>query len=218
MTDESLFREVDEEVRQDQAKALWAKYGNLISAVGIGIVLAVAGIKGWQYWQVKQSEAAAKVFFTGVDHAADGKGEDAIAAFKAVDHAGYGQLARLREAAALAKAGKSDEAVKLYDAFAADASGDATLRDLAKIRAGYVLADTQKPDELLVRLGGFDTEKNPWRHAAREIFGLSAWRTGDYSMADRYMNAIVADPESPSTMRDRATRMIQLLAPLLPAK
>ena len=73
-------------------------------------------------------------------------------------------------------------------------------------------------DELLKRLGSLDIETGPWRHAAREIFGLSAWRTGDYSMADRYMNAIIADPESSSPARQRATRMVQLLMPLLPAK
>jgi hypothetical protein len=218
VTDESLFREVDEEVRQDQAKAIWTRYGNLISAVGIGIVLAVAALKGWQYMQVKQSEAAGKVFFEAAKLDADGKTEDAVAAFKAVNHAGYGLLAKVREAAALAKGGKRDDAVKLYDTIAADQTADAAIRDLARVRAGYLLADTLKPDELLTRLGALDVETGPWRHAAREIFGLSAWRTADYSMADRYFNAIIADPESSSAARQRATRMVQLLTPLLTQK
>ena len=218
MTDESLFREVDEEVRQDQAKEIWTRYGNLISAVGIGVVLAVAALKGWQYMQVKQAESAGKVFFEAAKLAADGKTEDAVSAFKAVNHAGFGLLAKVREAAALAKGGKADDAVKLYDAIAADTAADAAIRDLARVRAGYLLADKLKPDELLARLGSLDVETGPWRHAAREIFGLSAWRTGDYSMADRYMNAIVADPESSAPARQRASRMVQLIAPLLPQK
>jgi hypothetical protein len=216
VSDESLFREVDEEIRQDRAKALWAKYGNVLTALAIAVILAVAGWKGWQYMQLKQSEAAAKVFFDAAKLAADGKADDAIAAFKAVDHPGFAQLSRLREAAQLAKAGKTDAAVAIYDAVADDAAADPSLRDLANVRAGYLLADTRKPDALLLRLGALDTDTNPWRHAAREIFGLSAWRTGDYTMADRYMNAIIADPETPNAARQRALRMVQLLAPLLP--
>jgi hypothetical protein len=218
VSDESLFREVDEEVRQDQAKAIWSKYGNLITAVAIGIVLAVAALKGWQYWQLKQSEGAGRVYLEALRLAADGKTDDALAALKAVNHSGYGALARVREATLLAKSGKTDDAVNAFDAIAADASADPTLRDLARVRAGYVLADTLKPDELLTRLGSLDTDTGPWRHSVREIFGLSAWRAGDYPMADRYMNAIVGDPESSAAQRQRATRMIQLLAPLLPQK
>ena len=150
-----------------------------------------------------------QVYFEALRLASDGKTDDALAALKAVNHPGYGALAKIREAALLAKTGKADDAVKAFDAIAADVAADVTLRDLARVRAGYVLADSLKPDELLTRLGPLDTETGPWRHSVREIFGLSAWRTGDYPMADRYMNAIVADPESSAAQRQRATRMIQ---------
>ena len=44
MSDESLFREVDEEVRQDQFKKLWKQYGNYFTALAVVMVLLVAGI------------------------------------------------------------------------------------------------------------------------------------------------------------------------------
>ena len=46
MSDESLFREVDEEVRQEQYKKLWDKFGNYFVALCVIIVAAVAGVKG----------------------------------------------------------------------------------------------------------------------------------------------------------------------------
>ncbi len=218
MSDESLFREVDEEVRQEQFKKLWERFGNYAIALCLAVVVGVAGLKGWQYWQAKQSEAAAQVYFEAVKLAADGKSDEAVARFAKVRHAGYGQLARIRQAGVLASQGKTEDAVKIYDAVAADAAADPALRDLARIRAGYVLADTVAPDALLSRLGSLDRDGNPWRHAAREIFGIAAFRTGDYSMADRYMNAIFADPEAPASLRQRAQVMIQLLTPLLESK
>jgi hypothetical protein len=216
VTDESLFREVDEEVRQDEYKKLWDRWGNAFVGVAVAVVALVAGFKGYEYYQRTQSEAAAVVYQEAVKKAADGKYDDALSALKAVNHAGYGQLARVRTAAVLAEKGDAKEAVVAYDAIAADASIDPVLQDLARIRAGYLLVDTAKPDELLTRLGKFDREGEIWRHPAREIFGMAAWRSGDFLMADRYMNALFSDPETPQAMRQRAQMMVQLIAPLLP--
>jgi hypothetical protein len=215
VTDESVFREVDEEVRQEQYQKLWEKFGNYFIALCVLVVAVVAGFKGYQYYQKIQSEAASIVYFDGVKNAAAGKTDDAVRALAVVSHPGFKQLASLQSAIALAEQGKTKEAVAAYDAFAADPATDPTLRDVAKIRAGYLLVDSSKPDELLTRLGGFDKDSQVWRHAAREIFGLAAYRSGDYTMADRYMNANFADPDTPPEMRDRAQVMIQLLTPLL---
>jgi hypothetical protein len=48
VSDESLFREVDEEVRQEQYKKLWDKFGNYFVALCFVIVASVAGVKGYQ--------------------------------------------------------------------------------------------------------------------------------------------------------------------------
>jgi len=218
VTDESLFREVDEEVRQEEYKKIWDRFGNVFVGIAVVSVVLVAAWKGYEYYQRTQSEAAAIIYQEAVKKAAEGKHEDALSALRAVRHAGYGQLARVREAAVLADKGDVEPAVAAYDAIAADTSADPQLRDLASIRAGYLLVDTATPDQLLARLGKFDKDGEVWRHQAREIFGLAAWRIQDYAMADRYMNAIFADPETPQAMRQRAQVMVQLIAPHLAQK
>ena len=218
MTDESLMREVDEEVRQDEYKKLWDRFGTYISAAILLVVGAVGAYEVFKYYQQSQSEAASIVYMEAVKKARDGKLEDALAAFAAVKHDGFGQLAKLREAAVLAEKGDTDKAVAAYDSVAADPTVDSVLADLARIRAGYLLVDKATPDELLTKLGKFDRDDSAWRFAAREIFGLSAFRIKDFVMADRYMNAIYADPETPQSLKQRAQVMIQLIAPDLPKK
>lgn len=142
MSDESLFREVDEEVRQEQFKKLWARYGNFVIALAVLVILGVAGMEGWRYWQLKQSEAAGDTFFSAAQLATDGKVEDSVKQYESISKTGFADLARLRAAAELATQGKAADAVKLYDAMAADAAVDPTLRDLARIRAAVAMADT----------------------------------------------------------------------------
>jgi hypothetical protein len=215
MSDESLFREVDEEVRQEQFKKAWAKYGNAITALAVVIVVAVASFKGWQYWQVKQAEAAGETFFTAARLAGEGKHEDARKLFASITHGGYATLAKFRMAADLAGQGKTADAVRLYDELAADPALETPLRDLARVRSGYLLVDTQSPEELLKKLGDLDQATNPWRNPVREIVGLAAYRTKNYEMADKYMNAILADKDVQAGLRQRARMMEDLLTPLL---
>jgi hypothetical protein len=218
VSDESLFREVDEEVRQDQIKKIWERYGGLISAAALIVVVVVAAYQGWRYWQLRQSETAAQAYGNGVALIADGKAAEGEAALQSVSHTGFATLAKLRQAAALNSEGKSDEAVAAFDAIAADPAVDPALQDAARIRAGYILADKLSPSQLIARLGAYDKDDSLWRAAAREILALAAYRSADYQLADRYLNAIIADRESPTAIRQRAQMLEQLVAPMLPVK
>lgn len=215
MSDESLFREVDEEVRQEEYKKLWDRYGTAMIAACALVIAGVAAWKGYQYYTLKQAEAASILYFDGVKAAQAVKLDDAKRNFDGVSQPGYAQLAKLQMAGALAAAGKTQDAIAAYDATTADQSVDQALRDAAAIRAGYLLVDTAKPDDLLSRLGKFDKDDQVWRNHAREIFGLAAYRTGDFSMAQRYMNAVFEDGSAPADMKERAQILLQLITPKL---
>ena len=218
MSDESLFREVDEEVRQEQFKKLWARYGNLIMGLCLLVIAGVAGFQGWTYWKLKQAQAAGETFFSAVKLEEAGKSEEALKQFESINHAGYAVLARLREAGTLLSQGKTADAVTLYDAVAADASTDGTLRDLARIRAAAALVDTASPADIEARVKTFDAAGNPWRHTAREIMASSHWRAKDYAATDKMVQAMLADNEAPASLRQRANMLSELLLPLLAQK
>ena len=111
MSAESLFREVDEEVRQEQYKKLWDKFGNYFVGLCVVIVASVAGAKGYEHFQVKQSEAAAVVYFDGVKRASDGKFDDALKALAAVNHPGFMQLGLLKKSSVQQEKGDPKGAV-----------------------------------------------------------------------------------------------------------
>ncbi|MEO6609427.1 MAG: tetratricopeptide repeat protein [Aestuariivirga sp.] len=217
-SDESLFREVDEEVRQDEYKKLWDRHGRKITALAVLIVVAVAAYQGWKAYSLRQAEDAGTIYFDALRKATDGKTDDALAALGAVHHAGFGQMAKLREAILLGAKGDTEKSVAALDAFAADSSNDPALIDVARIRAGYALVDSAKPDELLTRLGRYDNDTASWHNEAREIFALTAWRTKDYTMADRYFRAIRDGKDASPNQRQRAEMMLQLIAPNLVTK
>jgi hypothetical protein len=217
LSEESLFREVDEEVRQEQYKKLWERYGNALIALCFVVVAGVGGYKGWQYWQVKQSENAGQNYFTALKTAAGEKPEEGLQQLAAIDHAGFKSLAQIRSAALLSKQGKTKEALALYSVVIGDIHAAPVLRDLAAIRAAYIEADTLAPADLKARLIRFDATDSKWKNEMREIIGLSAWRMEDYKTVDEMTQAILADPLAAGGIRQRAQRLSGLVKPLLAA-
>ncbi len=66
-----------------------------------------------------------------------------------------------------------------YDSIASRSGLPPLVADLARIRAALILVDSQSPQDLSSRIGDLAQTGNPWRHAAREILGLAAYRTND---------------------------------------
>ena len=200
-----IFNEVDEEVRREQLKKLWERYGLHLVALCVLIVVGVGAWRGYEWWQDKQAAQSGAAFEQAVALAEAGKHQEAEAAFAKIASdgtTGYRVLARLREAAELAPTDRS-AAVKAYDEIAADRNAGQVIQDLATVRAGYLLIDTAPYTELLARLEPLTANDRTFRHTAREILALSAWKTGDITAARKWTDMIMADPQTPSGTRGR---------------
>ncbi|MFZ0606274.1 MAG: tetratricopeptide repeat protein [Xanthobacteraceae bacterium] len=212
MTD--IFNEVDEEMRRERLKSLWDRYGTYLIALCVLVVVGVGVWRGYEWWQNKQAEKSGAAFEQAVELAEGGKQQQSEVAFAklATDGtAGYRSLARLREAAELAPTDRA-AAVKAYDAIAADTSQTQVMRDLAAVRAGYLLVDSASYSELLSRLEPLTAPDRTFRYTAQEILALSAWKAGDITAARKWTDMIMADPSAPAGTRSRAQVLSELIA------
>ena len=209
-----IFHEVDEEVRREQLKRLWDRYSIYLIALAVLIVAGIGAWRGYEYWVAKRAAAAGAAFESAAALGEQGKYAEAEAAFAkvAVDAPeGYRVLARMRAAGALAQI-KAADAVKAYDELSADASLGATWQDLAAIRAGLLLVDTAALADMRRRLEPLAEPTRSFRHTARELLALSAWRNHDFAAARRYLDMIATDAESPIGTRARADVLSGLIA------
>jgi hypothetical protein len=208
-----IFTEVDEEVRREQLKKLWERYGNYIIAACVLVVAAVAAWRGYDYWQIKRAAESGAAYDAAAQLASEGKHADAEAAFAKIaadGTSGYRVLARLREAAEIAERDPK-AAVDAYDTIAGE-TRQPLISELATIRAGFLLVDTAKLDDMTRRLEPLAQPSGAFRHTARELLALSAWRNGDTAAARRWSEAAKSDPEAPSGVRSRMDVLGSLLA------
>lgn len=210
-----IFNEIDEDLRREQLKKLWDKYSILVIAAAILIVAGVGSWRGYQYLEAKKAAEAGSAFEAAVGLSEQGKKAEAEAAFAkiAADGAkGYRVLARLR-AAADAAAADPKAAAKLYDGIAADQSVSVTEQDLARIRAASLVMETESYADMLKRLEAATAEGRTFRHTARELLALSAYRNNDATAARQWLDMIGNDARTPASMRSRAEALQALLPP-----
>jgi hypothetical protein len=207
-----IFNEVDEEVRREKLKALWDRHANLIIGVALLIVLGVGAWRGYEYWDSQKAAESGAQFEAAVALVEGGKAEEAQAAFAKIakdGSTGYRVLARFREAAELAKTNGAG-AVTIYDALAADSGVGRNMQDLAAIRAGLILVDTAPLADLNTRLEPLTAADRPFRHSAREILALGAWKANDQAAAKKWIDLIMADAETPPGTRQRIDMLTTL--------
>jgi hypothetical protein len=207
-----IFREVDEEVRREQLKKLWDRYGNYVVAAAVLLVAAVAAWRAYMWWEAKKAAETGAAFEAATTLAEAGKRSEAEAAFAkiAVDGtAGYRHLARMREAAELAQS-DAKAAIAAYDQIAADRAVGPVLQDLAALRAGALLIDTGALEEAQRRLEPLAANDRTFRHTAREFLVLAAWRAGDATATKRWFDLIMTDAQTPAATRSRVEMLMAL--------
>jgi hypothetical protein len=208
-----IFREVDEEVRREQLQKLWDRYQNWIIAGAVLIVLAVAAWRGYDWWATKKAMEAGSAFEEAIVLSEGGKHAEAESAFAKIasdSTAGYRNLARLRQAAELAQTDPKG-AIAAYEAIASDSSVPAPLRDLAGIRAGALLIDHGTAAEAAKQLEPLAAADRPFRHTARELLALAAWRSNNAAEAKRWFDIIATDAQTPAGTRSRVEMLMALL-------
>lgn len=200
-----IFRELEDEVRRDRALETWKKYQAWIIAAAVLIVFAAAGWRGYGAYREQQAQQSGARFQEAIEAARADKTEDANALLQGIETdgtAGYRILARFRDAAVLATLDR-DKGVAAYDALIGDAALAPALRDVARLRAGLLLADSLGREALQARLEPLLAPGNVFGPNARELLGLAALKAGDYEAAGRFFDEIVADRTAPAALRQR---------------
>jgi hypothetical protein len=211
-----LFDEVDEDVRRDQLKKLWDQYSIYIIAIALLIIASVGGWRGYQYLEAQKAAEAGAAFDKAVELSEANKHAEAEAAFADLAvkaPSGYRVLARLR-AASEAASRDPQAAAKMFDDIVADRSVGVAEQELARIRAAQLLLDSSTYPNMKQRLEAAAAPGATFRHTARELLALSAWRANDAAATRQWLDLIANDGDTPSGLRSRAEALQALLPPV----
>jgi hypothetical protein len=207
-----IFDEVEEQLRSEQYRKLaiqvlpWALIGGLIALV------AALGWWGWDSWRTHQANQASEEYAAALDMTAANPG-GAFAKFEAVAKGpsrSYKALALMQQGAIRLQAGKTAEAVKLYDQ-AAKAAHDPVIGDMARLKSAFALMDSSPYAAIEERLKPLTEEKRPYRAEALEALAMAKMQAGRAKEARSDFSVLTLMASAPQGVRQRAQAAIALI-------
>ncbi|PWE56900.1 hypothetical protein DEM27_04435 [Metarhizobium album] len=215
LNDDSFIREVNEELRSDQIKSVWRRFGRILIAVAVLIVVGTAVHRAYDYWQTQKASGSGDQFLSALKLIDEKKPDEALKALEtlaAEGHGSYPLLASMRSATLLEEKGDAAGAVAAFSAIGKDAQAPTALRDVARLRAAWILIESGSYEQVSAEVEQMATPQNALRHSAREALGLSAYKAGDIKRAKDWFQQIIDDTETPRNVASRAQIMLDLIA------
>ena len=213
MSEETLFREVDEDLRADRMRALWRRFGPYVIGAAVAVVLLVAVNEGWSWWQQTNAARSSDALYVALDAAEQGDISAAQAALGEVESSGSGKypvLAQFADAAYLAQQGEMDKSLAIYDSLSGSLN-DLRLRELALVLASFTLVDTGDVDGIETRVDGLIASGSPFGAVGREALGLAQYQEGDLNGALATFEAAQNDANANSDLQARISVYIAQL-------
>lgn len=200
---ESILRELKEDIRRDELAQLWKRHGGMLIALCAAIVLGTAGGVAWKHYRAGQAQQRTTQLLQAVRQ--DAGGQEAALRRVIEDSAGTPQaaLADLRLAQAQREAGQGKEALATYLAVAEDTRQEASLRTLAGVLAVHTAAQhgLALPELRIAADSAFAA-------TAREAEGWRLYGEGKTGEALAHFQALADNTQAPPVLRQRMDLMI----------
>lgn len=214
--EDALIREVNDDLREEQMKLLWKRYGGYVVGAAILVVAIVAGYQGWKQYTTSTRLEEGERFYAASQLADTGNVAGAMAAFASLAgdaSTGYGVLATFQQATLKADAGDTAGAAALYAQIAQETISDPAISGLAQVlgTALEINAGGYDRGALELRLKAIAEDGQPYRYSAREMLALLAMQAGDVVAARTQFEQLASDATAPQGIAQRAGEIAQSL-------
>lgn len=204
-----ILLEVDDELRSQQIRALWARYGQFLISLAVVAVIGTAAGVFWHGHKNQRLEEQTGRLVSVLDHS----GQPDL---KAMDKLRKDTLMPLQAVVVLQLAQRQEQANELKNAertylkLAHKQSAPPVVREFASLNAARLgLVQGQKGNGLLREVEPLTQKNAPFRGSALELKGLILYQQGKTKQANEIFHALADDADVPNTIRQRAPSFIQ---------
>ena len=212
MTD-AFIQEVTEDVKNDNLKAFWNKYGLYIVLFVVISVSAAVGFETIRAWHQKQLQAKTEAYISAMVQ--EGNYENSINALEKIASGNYGiysQLARIQIADILFEQNKLDEALEMLETISDNDELSPRVRSLASLKLATYKIDTATPEELNKLLTPVANAENAWSPLAKDMLAMVAIKTGDFEVAKSIYNELLQNENVSDNFRSHVQDMLSALS------
>lgn len=207
---DAFIQEVDEDVKNDNLKALWDKYGVLIVAFVVLAVSVTISFDQIKNWRITQNQQRTEEYMAAAQIRADNP-EANIAALQQVSQKNQGifsDFARLQIANVLLSQDKIEEALTALENLVNDKQVNSEVKHVALIKLATYRLDTMDKASFEQLLQPLLTENTSWTPMAQDLLAMSAIKNGDIEAARNIYENILKIDDLPDGFKNKIQDML----------
>lgn len=209
---DAFINEVDEDVKNDNFKVLWNRYGIFVILFVVLAVSATVSFEKIKSWKIAQNQAYTENYMAATQ--LQENLDDTLAALQKIasDNRGiFGDFAKLQIANVLFSQDKQEEALTTLQNLTDDVDVAEEIRHIALIKLATYKVDVMPRAEFEAMLKPIIEANTSWTPLAQDLLAMAAIRDGDVEMAQTIYENILKIKDLPENFRTKVQDMLSSL-------
>ena len=212
---DALLNEVTEEVKNDQLKLLWDKYGLfVIIFVALSLTAAVS-FETFRSWINKRNQEISNAFAIAISLQDQGRSEESLSLLQNIAKGSslYADIAKLQMANIYMAQNETAKASDILEYLANGNANNKQMKEIASIKLAAYKIDINAPaEEIKQLLNPIVTNEGHNYTIAHELLAMLAIRDGNLEEAKAEYEHIIASENSSDAIKSRAQDMITIIS------
>ena len=208
-----LLREVADDVKNDQLRQIWDKYGIFI-IIGVALVLTLTiSYESIKNWQIKKQQEVSNAYSVALSLQNQGRLDESLEVYNqlASNSSGiYADISKLQIASIYMEQDKSADAINVLELLAKEGNV-AQMRDVAALKLAAYKLDHKAPAEEIIELLRPLIERASSSNMAQELMAMLYVRENDITNALVEYEKIAYSDSAADSMKARAQDMMNIL-------
>jgi len=209
---DAFIMEVDEEVKNDNLREFFKKYGLFITLFVVLILSATVSFETIKNWRDNQFRTKTDAYLAANSAAGSEEMLTALEKIAAGNNGIYSELARLQMTDILFEQGKNDDAFKMLEVLSSNDELNPRVKNLAAVKLAARKVDTADFEEIEALLNPVISADDSWSPVAREYMALSAIKSGNVEKARELYQQILQDGRVSEEFRARVQDMLTAIS------
>ncbi len=210
---DDIFKEVDEELREERLTKIWKRIGPYVIGILSGTIIITSAVIGYREYDETQRQNWGVQFAEAMNLSEEGNWQESLDLYETLTektNLGYKTLSLFQAASLYAKNGNKEKALEIYQSLENKAL-DENFRDLATLMLIYLQFDNADPEILEKRIEKLASKGNPWYYNAVELKGFLFAKQKNKEKQIEIFNILSKDNKAPEGVRTRANDMLAIL-------
>ena len=209
---DAFIQEIDEDVKNDNLKVLWDKYGIFVVLLVVLAVSATVSFEKIRSWKAEQNQQTTENYMSAAQLRENP--EETIAALQQINQSNQGifsDFAKLQIANVLFNQNKNEEAMAALQSLIDDKQTNDEVKNIALIKLATYKVDQLPRAEFEALVKPIIDANNSWTPLAQDLLAMSAIQEGDVDTARSIYENILKIKDLPEGFKTKVQDMLTSL-------